>query len=556
MGNDFINNLGLIISSIVSKKLQLSHLETGILSSIFSMIFVNAFNYQYNLHLHLYLLWYILPIIPILALYYHDALMYYYYKGNNMVFTPKCKLTISNPSIYDKFIIYFIDILQINIEQLNIGNVNSRANSIYDTTSDEDRINCSGNIPFVNKKFKFKDDELGYEGYVIWKEYNEIRKKSDKESTYEKKIIFNYIEVDFHNKENIIKFKKDVIKKVNKFQSNKIILQYFKILNGSKAPHSITMYNGEKKNGKELKEEFINSFFHKERNIIWNNVETVIRTPENITKLGQGAFINYIFYGPPGSGKSSLAYRLARALECNIISVDISCIKSKLELYKIIQSPKNYLNHYNSLSHIYSKKYIIVLEEFDESIKKLLEKENKRKFMNEFMSTCFQKIYVDEDNYNTENKDLTIKHDKGVFKNNMNELKQDVELLNDEYTLRDLLDILQGSLSIDGSIIIATTNNLDKIKGACPELVRDGRLTPVYFGYQTKDSFIELCQYYFKDCEKEIINDLFKNVDELSVPTSTVLKLLKDSEVLYKYTFNQFIEKIAILQKEYKNIKN
>jgi fructose-specific phosphotransferase system IIC component len=90
MSNDFINNLGLIISSIVSKKLQLSHLETGILSSIFSMIFVNAFNYQYNLNLHLYLLWYILPIIPILAIYYSDTLMYYYYKGNDIIFTPKC----------------------------------------------------------------------------------------------------------------------------------------------------------------------------------------------------------------------------------------------------------------------------------------------------------------------------------------------------------------------------------------------------------------------------------------------------------------------------------
>lgn len=555
MGNEFINNLGLIISSIVSKKLQLSHLETGILSSVFSMTFLKALDFQFSLYLDL--LWYILPFIPILALYNYNTIINYYDKGKNIIFNPKCKfkLTISSPYMYNSFVIYFIDILQINIEQLNIGNINSRANSIFDTLSNEDMINKNGTSPFVNKKFKFKDEELGCEGYVIWKEYNEIRKKSDKESTYEKNIIFNYIEVEFHNKENIIEFKKNVLKKVEKFQSNEIILKYFKILNESKAPHSITMYDGEKKNGKELKEEFINSFFHKERNIIWNNVETIIRTPEKITKLGQGAFINYIFYGPPGSGKSSLAYRLARALECNIISVDISCIKSKLELYKIIQSPKNYLDSCNSLSYKTSPKYIIVLEEFDESIKKLLEKENKREFMNKFMSNCIQKVYFDEDNYNIEDKDSTIKNGKNIVKNNMKELKQDTDLLNEEYTLRDLLDILQGSLSVDGSIIIATTNNLNKIQSACPELIRDGRLTPVYFGYQTKESFIELCQYYFKDYEREIINDLFKNVDELSVPTSTILKILKDSEVLYKYTFNQFMEKVAILQKEYKNIK-
>jgi hypothetical protein len=172
------------------------------------------------------------------------------------------------------------------------------------------------------------------------------------------------------------------------------------------------------------------------------------------------------------------------------------------------------------------------------------------------MSNGSQKIYIDEDNYNVEDNDLTIKNSKIAFKNNMKELKQDLDLLNEEYSLRDLLDILQGSLSIDGSVIIATTNNLDKIKNVCPELVRDGRLTPVYFGYQTKESFTELCHYYFKDYEREIINDLFKNVDELSVPTSTILKILKDSEVMYKYTFTQFMEKIAILQKEYKNKHN
>ncbi len=58
----------------------------------------------------------------------------------------------------------------------------------------------------------------------------------------------------------------------------------------------------------------------------------------------------------------------------------------------------------------------------------------------------------------------------------------------------EVLSILDGIGNYDGSIIIATTNEKNKLPDA---LCRDMRLTPIYFTYITNDNLCKMvCKYY------------------------------------------------------------
>ena len=67
----------------------------------------------------------------------------------------------------------------------------------------------------------------------------------------------------------------------------------------------------------------------------------------------------------------------------------------------------------------------------------------------------------------------------------------------EDLSLEDLLEIFQGPVPLEGSIIFATTNKYDEIKKLCPALFRPGRLTPIHFDNATNTMADELCQYFY-----------------------------------------------------------
>jgi hypothetical protein len=98
----------------------------------------------------------------------------------------------------------------------------------------------------------------------------------------------------------------------------------------------------------------------------------------------------------------------------------------------------------------------------------------------------------------------------------------------------NLLEIFQGAVPSDGSIIIANTNDYDGIRELCPALFRPGRLTPVYFGYLDKPTIQQLSEYYFKKSLDIVIPQ------EIKVPTSQIIELAlsastKDKNIQFEF---------------------
>ncbi len=115
------------------------------------------------------------------------------------------------------------------------------------------------------------------------------------------------------------------------------------------------------------------------------------------------------------------------------------------------------------------------------------------------------------------------------------------------FCLRDLLDIFQGTIPVNGSIILATTNNFEEIKSICPELFRNGRMTPVYFGYLDKDHIQQMVKYYFgKELEIELPKDP-------NIQTSALVEVAMEMKMLYdnnEEAFGHFQEAVINLLKK------
>ncbi len=86
---------------------------------------------------------------------------------------------------------------------------------------------------------------------------------------------------------------------------------------------SHTMYEGESKNRDAMYNKYIASYFSDKRDYIWNYVKQVNDHPDEFKQIGQSPRVSMIFHGPPGTGKSSLVYRLAMATNRHILSIDI-----------------------------------------------------------------------------------------------------------------------------------------------------------------------------------------------------------------------------------------
>lgn len=249
--------------------------------------------------------------------------------------------------------------------------------------------------------------------------------------------------------------------------------------------HIVTMYTGSKDSTEQRYKDYMLSYFSEHRDRLWTLVKNIHYHPEKFRAFGQEARINMLFHGPPGTGKSAFAYRLAVSLGRHIVSLDItSMIDKKLDIYQIIQKA--------SIDGVYKKpkEYIVLLEEFDITVMYLHNKKKKKE-------TPKLQTYV---NANANVHEGTA-----------------IEPKDREFELEDLLEILQGPVPIPGSIIIATTNKYKEMNELCPALFRPGRLTPVEFGYMTWDSLQEMCRYYFQ-------KELSLPPTKIIIPTSDIIE--------------------------------
>ena len=356
-------------------------------------------------------------------------------------------------------------------------------------------------IPEINTKVYFTDTKFGVKGYVRFEEDKVTTQEGSNQKVTAIRCMAIYLEKDatIQCDEYLEKLEKYYSQSL--FVSDRMTLWSVKIMarkfgkdsekGNDEINHYVQMYTGPKDNHEERHQKWFSSYFSPHKDRLWKYLSSVHYRPEVFHQFGQGARCNLLLHGPPGTGKSTFVYRLAMSLGRHIVSLDLTALgDDRTKIYQVVQRPT-----------IQDRKmtpdqYIVLLEEFDIAVTHLKEK-NKRP---DYSAMYAMKKY-------------------SIVADSKDEVPSVYTRSTREFELEDLLEILQGPVPLEGSIIIATTNKYEEIKNICPALFRPGRLTPVEFGYLDWASLQEMSRHYFK---KELT---FGPIDEITISSSEIIEL-------------------------------
>ena len=518
--NNIINAFGTLIATLIAKKLNLDMTLYSVVFTISLFCMNTLFEYNVtqtisNFNLYYFLILIIISLMLLLIYFKYNQL---YIKFSSIYNIEYNIIHITNWSVIHKFFAY-----------------TQYHKNFYDKISDIQFINdiYSKNTqrPQYDKKINFYDKNFNVSGYFVIFCQNdkditnkEVKRVSEKLSIYVTKKscndVFEYID-NIQNK----------INELNNTSDRE--LSYIKIASNDgnlyKTYYIFANYLSE--NIKKIEDQYLNTFFHPQKYELYNLTKLVSKQPEFFIKHSSSPQVNLLLHGPPGTGKSNFAYRLANILGRNIISIDILSIGFKKELREIFFEPSI------CDEPIDLDKVIFILDEFDITVSTLYERELRFKTMENELFDLIQKknMYKSIEKNNNDSVDSKIKN----IADNINHHSDD-----DIIRLRDLLEILQGPVPLSKAIIIATTNKYDEILKMCPELFRPGRLTPYYFGYFDIPTINEVTNYHFN---KTISFD--KPVSKINIcPAEIMLKIIeaKSNEQKGFTFFESFIKSVSI----------
>lgn len=228
--------------------------------------------------------------------------------------------------------------------------------------------------------------------------------------------------------------------------------------------------------------------------------------------------LGFLFFGPPGCGKTSTIKAIARELDRHIVNVnDIDKIKKVSDIKNIFYG--DYING----RHIPTHKRLYVIDEFDKILDSISEKpaiSNAAAAMNAMSANLLNGIMgmgmtgdagsgvivVDSDTSSCENgngdasnengkRKATKKDDDGMIKGKQNgpaaSLMKQKSVINDA----DILTIMDGLVETSGRIIICTANDPSKIS---EPFKRPGRLDEhIEFTKCTRSMVVQLLELFY-----------------------------------------------------------
>ena len=239
-----------------------------------------------------------------------------------------------------------------------------------------------------------------------------------------------------------------------------------------------------------------------------------LRDLEYYKKHGFKRKKGYLFYGYPGTGKTSAVQAMSNEDKRHIIEVPFSRLETNEELESIF-----------SLKEIEGIEFtqndiIILFEELDIGISRLIDNDDNNLF--DYLKNSLKN-------------DKDIKDDKIISE--YIDIKRDKEKtdLNNRITILDkkdkldlgmLLTRIDGISAATGIIVIGTTNDPSKI---CTALKRNGRLSPVFFDYMEQINIQKMLEdYYDIKFTDEQIGKL-PNIDKKIIPP-TLIKMIEKYE--------------------------
>lgn len=217
--------------------------------------------------------------------------------------------------------------------------------------------------------------------------------------------------------------------------------------------------------------------------------------------------LGIMLYGPPGTGKTGTISAIANYLGRNLTLINFTELTSTNELDEILDSSKY-------------KETIFVFDEFDYLLDALGSKKDK------------------ESNEKTDWSSLLLVAEGDERKDIINTIKQNSQQSKNIISVSYLLQKMDGLESADGRMIIATTNNPDKIN---PALMRPGRFDlKLCLGNCTQDMYGKILENYYKE-EKNVYN----RVLDAKIPTYKYSPLELINYAMQSETLDILLDKIS-----------
>lgn len=292
--------------------------------------------------------------------------------------------------------------------------------------------------PSYDCKTRFNDTERGVEEYIVCQKHE---RKSDGDVIESPKLM-----ICVSGKMTAVEYVRIIVAEAVKILDSKrkrsLYMYRFGPAQAScRSSHKIIDVSGS--NATDRKKDYIDTFVSPHIDRIWNSIKYV----QHGSTVGESAAVSYLFYGPPGTGKSSIARRIACATGRHLVVINLSEYVDFANQLEALISMTRLQDHNNHI--LRPRDVIFMFDEMDDAVEKIVKHEEAER----------------------------ARMDKSI---------QDGGSMNESpasgghfLTRGRLLSIIQGPVTPDGQIIIATTNMYDKIREMMPALVRPGRLTPI-----------------------------------------------------------------------------
>ena len=250
---------------------------------------------------------------------------------------------------------------------------------------------------------------------------------------------------------------------------------------------------------------FDNIFFEKKQEII-SYLKPFLNTNNENKEINEKYGIPFkcvfMLHGPPGCGKSSLIKSTIKYTKRHCVLVSWPRIKTCSDFVALFRRIKIDKKVYNQ------DQLIIVFEDFDANESNVLKKRKEMK----------SKL-LEELNANNK-KDLNEKLESLL----MTQIVKN----NDEITLEYVLNVLDGIVELNNSIVFFTTNTLETID---PALTRPGRIDKVIkMDYINSKMLKEILQHYYKNQSCEKYKTKIKNIENKEISYSRIIQIVIESK--------------------------
>jgi hypothetical protein len=263
---------------------------------------------------------------------------------------------------------YEIDVSNIHTTLVNVNKFMNLHPEFFETHINHKMVKFAEEeyYPIYSSRVYFNDKIHNVDGYVTTS-YSETR-------VGDNGFVKDYRMILHVNK--FVDDKKCYVRQINDYinyqtkHGNRVKLTYYKVLAKSIISHAFYEEDLAKwyDDVKVLKD----TFYSPHKDYLFSIMEQKL----NGNSAFSNTWNNLILHGKPGVGKSTFIYRIATMLKLSIISVDLSLyIDKKKELYALFHGQEFALPCADGNQNT-SKNCIIILEEFDNCIDKLLELEN------------------------------------------------------------------------------------------------------------------------------------------------------------------------------------